>query len=104
MAFSVGQKVVCIDATGQRAPSYLTKDAAYTVRWYGQRETDAVPCIMLSEIRAPWNGHPSIEWAFNATRFRPLTDTKSSISFTEGAPRSTRHLDNRRKLPAKVSS
>lgn len=117
MAFSVGQKVACVDdrSTGKYLPSGfslqedgdrsmhgLRKDDVYTIRDIGIQ--NGVPVCWLEEIQRPIEPLFLCEAAYAQARFRPLTDTKTSISFTEGAPRSTRHLDNRHKLPAKVSS
>lgn len=67
----------------------------YTIREFGWNSS-----LRLSEIvnqprmyAEGWG-----EAAFYAARFRPLTESKSSISFTTGADPSSDQFDNRRKV------
>lgn len=99
MTFRVGQKVICVndkfDCLG--VGDYPIKGEIYTIRWIGERATDGGPGVMLDEIFGGWFA-PDIEFCFCVKRFRPLTETKSSQSFTTGAPKDSERWDNRRKV------
>src|SRR5690348_6733715 len=104
MSFHVGQKVVCVDADplpGRRCqPGHeLTRGAVYTIRETGLTAYTGAPAVRLQEI---FRDHtiPINDMPYLARRFRPLTETKSKISFTEGAPKDSEKWDNR--VPQKV--
>lgn len=111
MAFRVGQTVVCVDdascgtsmaiAYRDFPGSAVFKGKIYTIKDVGLTFGGSHG-VRLVEIKL--NNESGVDLFYKSSRFRPLTDTKTSISFTEGAPLDTQHLDNRRKLPAKVSS
>jgi hypothetical protein len=119
MAFTVNQKVVCIDdsPTDILGGKKLRLGEIYTIRWSGlwgfshpgaNRQFEEHPCVRLNEIfRGPEPAAPHVkelnDMPFNADRFRPLTDTKASVSFTQGAPKDSDVWDNR-KVPAKVTA
>lgn len=95
MNFHVGQKVVCVDDADQRCDpgdAPVVKGEVYTVReafdFFG------MPGIRIKEIRNPKDR------GYHQRRFVPLTETKSKISFTEGAPLDSEKWDNR--VPQKV--
>lgn len=102
MTFRVGQKVVCVDA---RCNPRLIQDAVYTISGitnggfvalglpsYSNRDDDE---IHLAEVAGHWCG-------FYASRFRPAVESKSSISFTMGAPKDSEKFDNRKKQKERV--
>lgn len=99
--FYVGQKVVCVDNLADTGRYWLAKSPPskgkiYTVaRFSRQRTYHNHSLLFLVELGA--------EHAYRATRFRPLTDQKKSISFTIGADPDSERWDNRRKAiePAK---
>jgi hypothetical protein len=82
MTFRVGQKVVCIDASGgalnwggKRRP---VLGAVYTVRSV-YRQEDEPEGILLEEIINQL--HPcGDEYGFRARRFRPIVERKTDIS------------------------
>lgn len=88
--FYVGQKVVCVDdsPTPLGVPVPFTRGEAVTVSGFS-----GPACVFLSE-------HPGHFPAagYYSHRFRPLTDQKKSVSFTQGAPRDSERWDNRRKV------
>lgn len=68
MAFRVGQKVVCVDATGQ---CILKRGEVYTV--CGFNHSPGILFLQLEELpHGPGNG-------WYANRFRPVTDKPTSI-------------------------
>lgn len=84
MAFHVGQRVVCIDGSGLRR-SYgeigPETGAVYTVREVGDPPEWPRTCLLLVEIvNEPHNyTHGFCEGGFDARRFRPLVERKTSI-------------------------
>lgn len=97
--FHVDQKVVCIGGWKRVLEGCVLPKIGtiYTVRWIGQRATDDAPCLMLVEHFGGAQPVTGIEYSFNVTHFRPLIESKSSVSFTEGAPPDSERFDNRRK-------
>lgn len=96
--FYVGQKVVFVDDRPDlfRRDLQLTKGEIYTVASIHHRFGGfGITVCEVDCIGAP---------GWRASRFRPLTDQKKSVSFTQGAPRDSERWDNRRKVvePAKV--
>lgn len=98
--FRVGQKVVCVDDTDtdqfilpslrQYAPpglDGLNKGVIYTIRGFNFSEACLVPSVLLEEIIRSHDfidGSDLGETGFAACRFRPLVESKTSISvFTE---------------------
>ncbi|MES2030886.1 MAG: CAP-Gly domain protein [Pseudomonadota bacterium] len=74
MAFRVGQKVACVDASGtnfQNIPE-LTKGEIYTIRWIGDGLVKLVEPLLRNE-------HGSDEPLY-ARRFRPVVKRKTDIS------------------------
>jgi hypothetical protein len=101
MTFRVGQKVVCIDASGikksfEMCPNRPVKGCVYTVRSIFDDG------LLLEEVVNPpnmtWKSGETGEagWCFH--RFRPIVERKDEISFTEGAPKDSEQFDNRRKI------
>jgi hypothetical protein len=84
MTFHVGQKVVCIDDRISRTDGRreLHKDQVYTVAWYGSFcglfYPDAYRGIRLHEIGPRICPILNVDVPFNARRFRPLVERKSS--------------------------
>lgn len=106
MTFRVGQKVVCVDAGGIFFPVVQSPKAGaiYTVRglidgvrYNGERGIG----VVLVELHNPLSRNGR-EHSFEPARFRPIVDTETKISFTEGAPKDSEHWDNRIKQPARV--
>lgn len=102
MTFRAGMKVVCVDdeflahrSYGETTPR---KGAVYTIR--GMLVIEGAQLLHLEEIRNPVIDYNlvTIEIGFSDSRFRPLTDTKSETSFTQGAPKDSERWDNRRKV------
>ena len=81
MTFYVGQKVVCVDASGAPGSTWWgdipVEGAIYTVAGQVYVETRNSTGLLLVEIR---NG--ALErGAYNPIRFRPLVERKTDISF-----------------------
>lgn len=103
MTFHVGQKVVFIHdyaALGARYSVDVPRNGLiYTIREFEDRGEK--PALRLIEIvNAPRRHRQVPEWvepAFAVAHFRPVVETKSEISFTEGAPKDSEKFDNRRK-------
>jgi hypothetical protein len=77
MAFRVGQKVVCVDASGLTLIKPLTIGAVYTIR---ELYDDPIrgPAVMLEEIINIM--HPRGEFGYRSVRFRPIVERKTDIS------------------------
>jgi len=71
MAFRVGQKVVCVDASGC-ASADLSEGTIYTVRQVQPPIDNATPRVLL------FGSRETIGWY--ASRFRPLVERKTDIS------------------------
>jgi hypothetical protein len=93
MAFRVGQKVVCVDASGGFRnmlgevvdTNELTLGAIYTVRWVGIRDSEDFGIRVEGIVRgsAPKGYRASNagdDVPFAATKFRPLVSRKTDIS------------------------
>lgn len=98
--FRVGQKVVCVDDSGDRYGRFEdlpVKDEVYTIRKSFGR------AVLLEEIVNPPHHYAEAydELRFKAWRFRPLTDTKSEVSFTIGADPESERWDNRKPVPVR---
>lgn len=94
MAFHVGQKVVCVDdvhVTFKTKHPALEKGRVYEIASFG-KTTRGWPGVHLVDVINPFD-----DVAFYYWRFRPLTDRKSSVSFTMGADPESERYDNRRK-------
>lgn len=108
MSFHVGQKVVCVNAqnTSNCGAKELGEGAIYTVRWVGIYSSiydSPSLCLKLVGIYRVDNWvSGNDDCPFSTSRFRPLTETKSEISFTHGADPSTDKLDNRRKVKVRA--
>jgi hypothetical protein len=99
--FHIGQKVICIDATGtgdrlHHGRDLLTEDNVYTIRWldmYPHPLTgDLALCMRLDEI---YRDNCSCEWCqgypdmpYYTRRFRPLVERKTDISWAQEILRS----------------
>ena len=86
--FRVGQKVVCINATDWKHPTYSDKkeifpkvDEIYTIREIFTDDGDEFGCftITLEEIRNK-KRYCGYEITFYVWRFRPLVESKTDIS------------------------
>lgn len=93
MAFYVGQRVQCVDASD--GPQYtprgykalggmdgLRQGAIYTVRSVGVWPNSPALLLWLSEIVRPLRGSMCVKYGeagFDARRFRPITERKTSI-------------------------
>jgi hypothetical protein len=105
MAFRVGQEIICIDDSyhsGWRyVPNKPVAGQIYIVReivigWWQNDEDVGLRLEEIINEPIDWRGGHS-EACFGTWRFRPLTETKSKTSFTEGAPLDSERFDNRRK-------
>lgn len=102
MAFTVWQKVVCVDArppfhcAPNKMPHQLVHGKTYTIRFY-----DEVSGVLLVEVINPQtyfsDGFGEGHW--NYMRFRPLVETKQETSFTVGADPESEKWDNRKPMP-----
>jgi len=109
--FHVGQKVVCVDASlWMNYPwckgTEVVQGTVYTVREVGVT-TDGLAGVRLYEVVLSGQicaitYKPFRDRFYRASRFRPLTDTSQSTSFTTGAPRDSRKWDNRRKVKVRA--
>lgn len=97
--FRVGMKVVCVDdrnnsGLGMDWREAPVKGHIYTVKKVGlvhPYDPRGLPAILVYELN---RDEMCPLWSH---RFRPITDTKTETSFTEGAPKDSRKWDNRRK-------
>lgn len=104
MTFHVGQEVECIDDASHfnnvNWDSAIRRGCVYKIRWVGwhvdRYRPEGYVGVRLVGIRL------HTEAPFLAARFRPLTETKSSQSFTTGAPEDSERWDNRRKVRERV--
>ena len=109
MAFHVGQKVQFIGWQRDLTPAEIEhrirhpyKDpelnAVYTIAaTYVHSDGDLMLILAEYEINNPnWMA------GWTSDGFRPLTDRKSEVSFTEGAPKESERFDNRRKHKERV--
>lgn len=105
MTFRVGQKCICVNAKGRWGLSDPLKVGLIcTIRaMHIDRHGDLI--LRFHEIerssfaKEAW-GDPRL--GYLASRFRPLTDTKHEVSFTEGAPKDSEKWDNRKKQKERV--
>lgn len=98
MTFRVNQKVECVDDSLDvfGRPIHVTKGEKYTVA--GVFDFFGRPAILLAEV---FPGEDGSGWF--ASRFRPIVEPKTEISFTTGADPSSDQFDNRRKVRKKVT-
>lgn len=102
MTFHVGQKVVCVDNQadpGRRWISNIQPEMGrvYTVsRFSSERTYHDHGLLSLVEL--------GTRCLYRASRFRPLTDQKKSVSFTMGADPDSERWDNRRKVVEPVNA
>jgi len=91
MTFRVGQKVVCVDASGTVTrggieipdAGELEVDRIYTVSWVGVSPISDKPAIHLKEVSARYATSHLPDWPripFRAERFRPVVERKTDIS------------------------
>jgi hypothetical protein len=76
--FRVGQKVVCVDASGQCIEPMCNETDVYTVSRVFLSPISKTPLIDLVELPRPLGMHDGV--GFLAARFRPLVDRKTDIS------------------------
>jgi hypothetical protein len=77
MAFRVGQKVVCVDASGLTTNRPLSIGAVYTIRELYDDPFNGLG-VMLEEII---NSMCSTgEYGYRSVRFRPIVERKTDIS------------------------
>jgi hypothetical protein len=78
--FRVGQKVVCVDASG-RAAGYVSDGKIYTVRAlsFGYDCSDGLPGIHLCGVSGGQRPFGRGEAGFHPRRFRPLTEKKADM-------------------------
>lgn len=114
MAFRIGQKVCCVDATPRsefRRPGVeyhegmdgLAEQAVYTIRGLYTDDFDGRPAVWLEEIVRDYSRLFGREQGFDASRFRPVTEQKreTSISiFKEILDRENHGLPSRVDYPA----
>lgn len=95
MTFRVGQRVVCVDdAPGHLGRTSVINGRIYTITAiYRERMSRNGVGFVLAEV-TPVHGL----LGFMGHRFRPLIENKSTISFTQGAPKDSERFDNRRKV------
>lgn len=78
MAFFVGQKVVCVDASPSWCglPCFLVERAVYTIAGFEAGRSNITRLletgVYLAELRPTANGFVG---AFRASRFRPVVET-----------------------------
>lgn len=95
--FHVGQKVVCVAPEGLvGSPSLPVRGGIYTVSGVGVHPVSGEIGLNFAELQML-----SDQFVY-AWRFRPLTDTRQSVSFTTGADPSTDKFDNRRRQKERV--
>lgn len=108
MAFMVGQWVVCVNANFVRRGQLFVDAKGESHRSTGQTGGIIEGAVyMIASIHRYACGdsiflceippRSASDEGYFSTRFRPLTETKSSISFTEGAPKDSEKFDNRKK-------
>lgn len=100
MTFRVNQKVECVDALASHGYQWLgdvpSEGAIYTVAGFGEHQ--GILGLLLVEIKnIPFDG------CYRASRFHPIVEPKTEISFTTGADPSSGQFDNRRKVRKKVT-
>jgi hypothetical protein len=105
MAFRVGQKVVCVDASSTgasvlRGPIYELKfQAIYTIAWVGIE--NSILSVRLYEIPVR-HTPPGLtcnepdDWPFKASRFRPVQSTGAGMAILEQI---RRDVSNKTALP-----
>lgn len=106
MTFQVGQKVVCVRGPYSSWNWPGRQDAAvgetYTIRGFtGASRPELGAGLLLEEIKNPC-GYSGEEAGFYSSRFRPIVERKTEVSFTAGADPSTDQFDNRRKVRVRV--
>lgn len=109
MTFRVGMKVVVV-RNGKRGSGSgilppLPRGGIYTVRDYDIRGVSHAghdcATLRLEEVTGPekfYSGFGIWECGYRADCFRPLTDSKSEISFTTGADPGSEKYDNRKRV------
>lgn len=83
MTFRVGQNVVCIKAStisGWGGKQDAEVGRVYTIRCCYIDEI-GTPGLLLEEIKNPVKWSVALEFGFVASRFRPVVDRKTDISF-----------------------
>src|SRR5574343_1291746 len=108
MSFHVGQKVVRVGSAKVNATRQFLEQRGLTFSYPELGEVCTIVSIdhwlnvTLLRFREHDNSHLTSlypkEPGFNSRYFRPLVEAKSSISFTEGAPKDSERFDNRRKV------
>lgn len=77
--FRVGQKVVCVDASGVASP-FIVRGRVYTITGFDNRRAgnSDQPGLYLAEVRAVETRENYA--SFLARRFRPIVERKTDIS------------------------
>ncbi len=78
MTFRVGQKVVCVDASGQ-VPGWdkVVEGRVYIIRGFTTRPACGYyGPIVEGVVRI----HMGVDWPFSTDRFRPIVERKTDIS------------------------
>lgn len=77
--FRVGQKVVCVDASGAASP-FIIKGGIYTIAGFDARRASNSdrPGLFLAEVDSTDRGR--YYGSFLANRFRPVVERKTDIS------------------------
>lgn len=102
MTFWVNQKVICVNASPQPEGSWCDEVCAlelqhvYTVFRSNYINEDGSEVIQLVEAKNPFG--------YFVSRFRPVVEPKTEISFTTGADPLSGQFDNRRKVRKKVTT
>lgn len=100
MTFRVGQRVVCVNANDwldEEDEVFPLHGEVYTIRDIIPY-ADGICGLLLCEIvnRPQEYDMGFLECTFLASRFRPIVDRKTDISFMHGADPSSDQFDNRR--------
>lgn len=87
MTFRVGQKVVCIRGSHDRADhvrlagaQHVFESTIYTIRDLVLSNPHHRPAVLLEEVVNPLSLIWGTEYCFDITRFRPLIERKTDIS------------------------
>jgi hypothetical protein len=107
MTFRVGQTVECVDdndcwddGEGRSILPQIRSGNRYIVRWIGINGDTENLSVRLHGISRQNSFYP--DYPFRASRFRPIVENKTSISFTTGADPKSKRFDNRRKSRERV--
>lgn len=92
MSFHIGQRVICVNDTNGTIMSRPVLGCGYSAGLrngaiYNIRSVEN-QFLYFAELKGGWR----------ATRFRPIIERKTEVSFTEGAPKDSEKFDNRRRV------